>query len=261
MIKFFRKIRQNLLMENLPTRQAGKTSKYFKYAIGEIVLVVIGILIALSINNWNENRKIKKENYLLSKRLLDEVNKNMASLEISFIRLEKIDTSTIQALSLMTEEYKTVNSVLIDSLIYNILITPNNNFYTSVLNEALSTGKVSLFDNDSLKQIIYNIPTSISKIEESEKGIDVDINQNLVPFFYENISLRTIDSKFSEFGKKIGVSNLKSSDNRIILTSRKFENILDNKYYLSQRLLSKYIVLKKDFVKLHRLLLNNLKND
>ena len=50
MIKFFRHIRQNLIMEN-------KTSKYFKYAIGEIVLVVIGILIALQINNWNENRK------------------------------------------------------------------------------------------------------------------------------------------------------------------------------------------------------------
>ena len=50
MIKFFRKIRQNLLSE-------GKTGKYLKYAIGEIVLVVIGILIALQINNWNENRK------------------------------------------------------------------------------------------------------------------------------------------------------------------------------------------------------------
>ena len=50
MIKFFRKIRQNLLVEN-------KTGKYLKYAIGEIVLVVIGILIALQINNWNENRK------------------------------------------------------------------------------------------------------------------------------------------------------------------------------------------------------------
>ncbi|MET6992062.1 DUF6090 family protein [Sediminicola arcticus] len=50
MIKFFRKIRQNLLMEN-------KTGRYFKYAIGEIILVVIGILIALSINNWNEESK------------------------------------------------------------------------------------------------------------------------------------------------------------------------------------------------------------
>ena len=53
MIKFFRKIRQKLLSE-------GKTGKYFKYAIGEIILVVIGILIALSINNWNENRTKKQ---------------------------------------------------------------------------------------------------------------------------------------------------------------------------------------------------------
>jgi len=49
MIKFFRKIRQNLLLEN-------KTAMYFKYAIGEIILVVIGILIALRINNWNETK-------------------------------------------------------------------------------------------------------------------------------------------------------------------------------------------------------------
>jgi len=66
MIKLFRKIRQNLLAENLPGRQAGKFSKYLMYAIGEIILVVIGILIALSINNWNEGRinKIKEQEYL-----------------------------------------------------------------------------------------------------------------------------------------------------------------------------------------------------
>jgi hypothetical protein len=57
MIKLFRKIRQNLLNE-------GKTTKYFKYAIGEIVLVVVGILIALSINNWNEEHK--EQNKLLN---------------------------------------------------------------------------------------------------------------------------------------------------------------------------------------------------
>jgi hypothetical protein len=50
MIKFFRKIRQKILTEN-------KFSKYLLYAIGEIALVVIGILIALSSNNWNESRK------------------------------------------------------------------------------------------------------------------------------------------------------------------------------------------------------------
>ena len=50
MLKFFRKIRQNLLLE-------GKIGKYFKYAVGEIILVVIGILIALQINNLNESKK------------------------------------------------------------------------------------------------------------------------------------------------------------------------------------------------------------
>ena len=61
MIKFFRSIRQNLLNQ-------GKTTKYFKYAIGEIVLVVIGILIALQINNWNEDRKVisREKSYIQS---------------------------------------------------------------------------------------------------------------------------------------------------------------------------------------------------
>ena len=59
MVKFFRKIRYDLMKKN-------KTGKYFKYAIGEIVLVVIGILIALQINNWNESRK---ENVKLKKAI------------------------------------------------------------------------------------------------------------------------------------------------------------------------------------------------
>ena len=65
MINFFRKIRQNLLSEN-------KFSKYLIYAIGEIILVVIGILIALQINNANENRKSAKQENLYLKRLLSE---------------------------------------------------------------------------------------------------------------------------------------------------------------------------------------------
>ncbi|WP_430468013.1 DUF6090 family protein [Winogradskyella ouciana] len=67
MIKFFRKIRYNLMAQS-------KTSKYFKYAVGEIVLVVIGILIALSINNWNEDRKAAEK----SEILMQQVHKELA---------------------------------------------------------------------------------------------------------------------------------------------------------------------------------------
>ena len=53
MIKFFRQIRKTLINQN-------NMGKYFKYAIGEILLVVIGILIALQINIWNEQKKEQK---------------------------------------------------------------------------------------------------------------------------------------------------------------------------------------------------------
>jgi hypothetical protein len=66
MIKFFRKIRQNLLMEN-------KTGKYFKYAIGEILLVVIGIIIALQLNNWNESRNLSYKEIISLKALKSEL--------------------------------------------------------------------------------------------------------------------------------------------------------------------------------------------
>ncbi|NCQ59013.1 MAG: hypothetical protein GW794_14435, partial [Flavobacteriales bacterium] len=66
MIKFFRKIRQKMLKEN-------KFSKYLLYAIGEIILVVIGILIALQINNWNENRKNSNEEIAI----LQSLDKNL----------------------------------------------------------------------------------------------------------------------------------------------------------------------------------------
>ena len=66
MIKFFRKVRYNLMEQN-------KTGKYLKYAIGEIILVVIGILIALQINNWNEARKSK----VFETEILTQVQANL----------------------------------------------------------------------------------------------------------------------------------------------------------------------------------------
>ncbi|WP_282124317.1 hypothetical protein [Algibacter mikhailovii] len=70
MIKFFRKIRKNLLSE-------GKTGKYMKYAFGEIILVVIGILIALQINNWNQerlnNNDIRNKLKLVHRELIEDI--------------------------------------------------------------------------------------------------------------------------------------------------------------------------------------------
>ena len=74
MIKFFRQIRYNLMNQN-------KTTKYFKYAIGEIILVVIGILIALQINTWNNERisnRIVKQSL---NRMKTDINKDIEDFE------------------------------------------------------------------------------------------------------------------------------------------------------------------------------------
>ena len=84
MIKFFRKIRQNLLSE-------GKTGKYFKYAIGEIVLVVIGILIALGINNWNENRKNKQAEKIVLNNILENLVTDSKQFNYYETQYEQID--------------------------------------------------------------------------------------------------------------------------------------------------------------------------
>ena len=78
MIKFFRTIRKDLISEN-------KTGKYLKYAIGEIILVVIGILIALSINNWNEEIK----NRAFEKEILEQIRANLIK--------DKLTLESIQA--------------------------------------------------------------------------------------------------------------------------------------------------------------------
>src|SRR6056300_629102 len=74
MLKFFRKIRQQLAYDN-------NLSKYSRYAIGEIFLVVIGILIALQINNWNESRKLKEKEQIVLNQLLRDFNANLVQLD------------------------------------------------------------------------------------------------------------------------------------------------------------------------------------
>jgi hypothetical protein len=103
MIKFFRKIRQNLLTEN-------KFSKYLLYAIGEIILVVIGILIALSINNWNENKKSKNQ----LNNIYNEVKLNLkADLSNIDDAIKKYEQLELRLKTMITDEY---SRILLDSI-------------------------------------------------------------------------------------------------------------------------------------------------
>ena len=102
MIKFFRRIRQRLLIEN-------RASKYLLYALGEIILVVIGILIALQINNWNENQKQKRLEQEYYCRLSEDVvmDKEQMSTLLGLAQ-ERLEASNQSVRVLLDENSKKV---------------------------------------------------------------------------------------------------------------------------------------------------------
>ena len=148
MIKFFRKIRQNLLMEN-------KTGKYFKYAIGEIVLVVIGILIALQINNWNEQRKESK----LEFEMLNGLSNDLANNKMKIISMISRDSLIIAGNQHLLNLLKDNNSDFNDSLQFNF---GNINRYDvffpqSMAYESLKSKGFHTLRNDSLRTNIIEL--------------------------------------------------------------------------------------------------------
>jgi hypothetical protein len=150
MIKFFRHIRKNLLNED-------KTTKYFKYAIGEIILVVIGILIALQINNWNEIKKMNLWEEQFLKDLKNELKNDLAQIKrISIIQAKKGKACQDVIDLINTRDPK--NKPLIDS-IYTVSQSQNPTFFptTGVYDSGLSAGKIEHIKNDSLKYGIMNL--------------------------------------------------------------------------------------------------------
>lgn len=145
MIKFFRHIRKNLLMEN-------KTSKYFKYAIGEIVLVVIGILIALQINNWNQNRLNEQLESQYCNRLLEDVREEKVILQAVLNYSTQVVSHAKNAISVY-ENSPVSNPNPVDNLIdmyqASQIIDPNS--AESTYRELIASGQINLIQNDSLK--------------------------------------------------------------------------------------------------------------
>jgi hypothetical protein len=147
MIKFFRKIRQKLLAES-------KFSKYLIYAIGEIVLVVVGILIALQINNWNENNKNEILISTYKKGLIENLKKDSTNIA-DIISKVKEDLANIA----VYEERVSNSQNPLDTLMsiaryeFNYMIALHYNFENDTYQALNSTGHLSLFSTDTIKEL------------------------------------------------------------------------------------------------------------
>jgi hypothetical protein len=146
-----------------------KTSKYFKYAIGEIVLVVIGILIALQINNWNENRIIIKnqEKYLML--LKKEVQNNIEQLEKANKRVKGMWEAQKELINLIESNRDTITEKYVNSML-NRAFGPKTyvELEKSVISELKTTGELKNINNDSIRKKIVALEPIANMTKEQE---------------------------------------------------------------------------------------------
>jgi len=220
MIKFFRKIRQNLLSE-------GKTGKYFKYAIGEIVLVVIGILLALQINNWNEKRLENNREKITVQNLHTEFQENLKDLDSINTILQRTILAT-ETIFGKFQEAELPGTGQIDSLLNHVLESPSWKPSEFVLNDLQNSGGLSKLNNANLKILLFNWSRFFKELQETMIQTE-ETNINLIEYIREHGSLRNIDTKSKKF--PYGPSQL-NMDNASLLQNIQFENYIDDKLYV-----------------------------
>lgn len=226
MIKFFRKIRQKLLSEN-------RFSKYLLYAIGEIILVVIGILIALQINNWNEQRKENIKEQAILKRLQKEFIANRTQLQDKIAFRNNLIESCEQLL-LYFNGSKNVTRKDILNNISNLL--PST--YDPIQNDLVSSGTIEILKNEELKELLVNWSTDVIQLQEVERMYLRYFEQNTYAFLTETGLHRDIAYIFWNEGpsnllekKHInnpipGLSKLNTNTKEDLLTDPKLEGVV-----------------------------------
>ena len=132
-----------------------KTKTYFKYAIGEIVLVVIGILIALSINNWNETNKNEREQIVFLNNLKNDLKNDLIQLD-QILKFQKEKLSKVNELKdqlLSIKDFEKIEQLLVNLTLLNDTYFPNTGSYTTTV----SSGKIASLNPSSLRIAITNL--------------------------------------------------------------------------------------------------------
>ena len=185
MINLFRNIRQKLLSENRITR-------YIVYALGEILLVVIGILIALQVNNWNEYRKDRIQEREILIQLESEFKSNLDQLD------EKIEIRNllIESSMKLIEIIDTQDLVSPDTVIHYTSKTMIAPTFDPITNDLISAGKLQLLTNTRLKNILSLWTSEVLQVTEDEMSWRRIMNDQYFPFLIKYSSLRNLLSGY-----------------------------------------------------------------
>lgn len=213
MIKFFRHIRKSLLMEN-------KTGKYLKYAIGEILLVIIGILIALQINNWNDKRIERKELSTALHAMVEELSEN-----IQFLDTEKKDKQK-KLLAIQNFKDATDSTEEKRHIVFTISDEIKSKEFTTIYDALKEEKKIRLIKSQKLrKQIMAFYEYELASIRDANSWHEKFVSENIDPYILEYIPFVDADEIDPD-----AVNEL--------LSQRKFKNILKSQKRIYEGYLS-----------------------
>jgi hypothetical protein len=222
----------------------------WKYALGELLLIFLGISLAIGFQNWNEDRKQKLEAKAIIERLLLEVKENQTSIDSTIHELENTLLHIEGLLSRVGPNYQQYDVTLIDSLIFNMFGTPEVILGNGTLLEGISSGKIALIPSEVLRSKLYSWQKLVDAIRSDEEVLIQESATILFPFIIDKFSFRQMDSKFGPAKSRIGKSRLPYFDNRKILSYRKFENLMDNKFFTYNNMRLAYISLANELEKI-----------
>ena len=172
MIKFFRKIRQKMLTEN-------KFSQYLLYAIGEIVLVVIGILIALQVNNFNEERKLQKQEVIYLQNLSDDLKAQIVLLN-GYIDFENIiikHSNDIVNHFEYNKGFKNMDRIFPKLNDLTVRWTFSN--VNTTLLEMINSGQINIIQNKKLKAELIEFNQVIETFSKNTQNNNTNLIDNL----------------------------------------------------------------------------------
>ncbi|TVZ60306.1 hypothetical protein NA63_2858 [Flavobacteriaceae bacterium MAR_2010_105] len=252
MIKFFRTIRQNLLIE-------GKTTKYVKYAIGEIVLVVVGILIALQINNWNETRKtFLEENRILSS-LKADLSHALHESNTQIIREKAISKSIQIVLTDSPEREQFFNHTKVDSIFYDAFLSLQTTVpVIQTYSDLKSSGKVSLITNQQIKERLTKLENSMINLR-----FQVDDNMSVQQLNVDKISIKYLDvvRMLIDRKPKFKITPIRQNDYRALLQNNEIVSTLALKLLVVDNLVDERVILHNDITDLIKLIENEIKTN
>ncbi|GGG47867.1 DUF6090 family protein [Bizionia arctica] len=215
-MRIFRKIRRTLVA-------SGKTKSYIVYALGEIVLIVIGILIAWKINNLNDIRKNRIVELKIYQSLTEELDANLILLDSSIYRYEqniKTISNTIRNIGLQPEEL--TDQLKKDVVLLDYKLTQ---LHDGAINSINSTNKFEFMESTLLKELIASYPNELDNFESQEAAIENIIINRLKPAIEMHISLLDIVSN-RDIGFKTAKVWALPSNYIELLNSRAYQNAL-----------------------------------